>query len=338
MSMVCPQCRQAFEQRLSCPGCGVRLKFQLATEEEVPAAAPHRPEPWQLTPWARMAVGLLLAQGLAYAIQQMMTAGFLASGEQTNVWSTLWGIVLLHAVQGLSLIIGGAICGAGHQRGTLYGGLIGLVNGIIFLAMQHHTGEFYTEAALYGQPVLHLAFGALGGLLGKIIWRPTPTFAPEETAKDPARPAIPLASSFRLLDGPVHLTRVLIGIAVVVAGVMWSKVVLDFAMEASQGKLALKSHLQAQLVSWEISGLAILFGSGLAGACTFNGLKQGLCVGIGAALVYVGLQLGNPETVLEKSVFMMLGILVLSLAGGWFGGQLLPPVVAFKRRKGILAG
>jgi hypothetical protein len=135
-----------------------------------------------------------------------------------------------------------------------------------------------------------------------------------------------------MLDGPVHLTRVLMGIALVLTGVLWSNVILDFALEASQGKLALRSHLQAQLVSWEISGLAILVGSGFAGACTYNGLKQGLCVGIGAGLVYAGLQFGSPDANLEKTLFMMMGIFALSVAGGWFGGQLLPPVVA--RRPG----
>lgn len=278
-----------------------------------------------------MAVGLLLAQGLAYSIQQMMTAGFLASGEQTNVWSTLWGIVLLHVVQGMALIIGGAICGAGQRHGVVYGSLIGLINGGIFLLVQRHTDEFLTEAAIYGQPLLHLAFGALGGLLGKIIWRPTLTFTPTEPVR-PTGPTISLRSSFRLLDGPIHLTRVLMGVVVVVIGVMWANVILDFALEASQGKLALRSHLQAQLVSWEISGLAILVGSGFAGACTYNGLKQGLCVGIGAGMVYAGLQVGNPAANLEKAVFMMIGIFTLSVAGGWFGGQLLPPVIA--RRPG----
>src|SRR5437868_6118900 len=124
MSMVCPQCRQAFEQRLRCPNCAIRLEFQM------PSLAPAAPSPagdednWQKTPWGRMLVGLLLAQGLAYSIQQMISAGIMATGEHGPVWSTLWGIVLLHAVQGLTLIIGGAICGAGQRRGAVYGSLV----------------------------------------------------------------------------------------------------------------------------------------------------------------------------------------------------------------------
>src|SRR5207244_648545 len=121
---------------------------------------------WQQTPWGRMAVGLILAQGLAYSLQQLLTAGLLATGEQTSVWTTLWGMVLLHGLQGTSLLIGGALCGAGKQRGILYGGIIGLVNGLIFLVVQRQSGEVLTEIALYCQPVLHMAFGAFGGLIG----------------------------------------------------------------------------------------------------------------------------------------------------------------------------
>lgn len=336
MSMVCPQCQRGYEQRLSCPDCGVRLQFMLAIAKNTPAHSTFADDDnWQQTPWGRMGIGLLLAQGLGYAIQQMMTAGFMATGD-SHVWTTLWGIVLLHAVQGMSLIIGGAICGAGQARGTTYGSLIGLINGIIFLMVQRQTGDLMTEVAIYGQPILHLAFGALGGLLGMVIWRPTPSFVSEETPRESSHPRPKASFSFQMLNGPVHLTRVLLGIAIVVLGVMWSNVVLEFALEASRGKLALKSHLQAQLVSWEISGLAILFGSGLAGACTMSGLKQGLCVGLGAAIVYAGIQLGNPNTHLEKTLLMMTSIFVLSVAGGWFGGQLLPPIIQ-RRRKGLVA-
>jgi hypothetical protein len=338
MSMVCPQCKQGFEQRLSCPTCGVRLQFQIGALNPPTTAGGADDENWQQTPWGRMLVGLLLAQGLAYSIQQMMTAGFMASGEQANVWTTLWGIVLLHAVQGIALIIGGAICGAGQQRGVLYGSLVGLVNGIIFVLLQRQIGEVLTEVAIYGQPILHFAFGALGGLLGTVIWRPAPNYAASEEPANTNRPKINIPSSFRLFDGPVHLTRVLIGIAIVVVGVMWSTAILQFALTASQGSLALRSHLQAQLVSWEISGLAILFGAGLSGACTFNGFKQGFCVGLGAGMVYAGLQLGNPDSVLEKTLFMMLGIFTLSIAGGWFGAQLLPPLAPGKPRNRILTG
>ena len=75
-----------------------------------------------------------------------------------------------------------------------------------------------------------------------------------------------------------------------------------------------------------------LAGAGLAGATTRNGLKQGLCVGIGSAVILVGVQLGSPKAVLETTMFMVLSTIFLSLAGGWFGGQLFPPIIERRRR------
>src|SRR5437588_12705181 len=122
MAMVCPQCNRAFEQHLNCPECGGRLLFQAHTSGLTSEVISARPQSqWQQTHWGRMAVGLLLAQGLAYGLQQLLTAGLLATGEQTSAWMTLWGIVFLHGIQGLCLLIGGALCGAGKQRGVLYG-------------------------------------------------------------------------------------------------------------------------------------------------------------------------------------------------------------------------
>src|SRR5262249_29947383 len=122
----------------------------------------------------RMMVGLIMAQGLAYGLQQLLNAALRATGEQTSVWATLWGIVLLHGIQGFCLLVGGALCGAGKQRGTLYGSLVGLANGFIFLVVQRQSGDVLTEIALYGQPLLHMAFGALGGFVGTTIWKPPP--------------------------------------------------------------------------------------------------------------------------------------------------------------------
>ncbi|MCI0380547.1 MAG: YrzE family protein [Gemmataceae bacterium] len=335
MSMVCPQCNNTYEQKLNCPTCGVRLMYSAPIRTTSDDSLPDAGQ-WQQTPWGRMFVGLALAQGLSYGIQQLVTAGLLATtGAETTVWTTLYGIVLLHVFQGFSLIIGGAVCGAGKQRGAVYGGLVGLVNGLIFLLVQNQSGETLTEMAMFGQPLMHMAFGALGGILGTIIWRPIPrlSFPELEKARKPMRIPDPM---FRFLAGPIYLGRVLLGVFIVVVGVTWSTAILRMVLDAGQGVLEVRSHLQAQLVGWEICGLATLFGAGLAGSNTWNGLKQGLCVGVGAGFILAGIQMGSPKSTLETTIFMVAGILVLSVAGGWFGGQLFPPVYARKRRNRIL--
>ncbi|HWY88337.1 MAG TPA: hypothetical protein VNX28_16615, partial [Gemmataceae bacterium] len=291
MAMVCPQCNRAFEQQLNCPECGGRLLFQANTRSSTPElASAGNLSQWQQTPWGRMAVGLILAQGLGYGLQQLLTAGLLATGEHPSVWSTLWGIVLLHGLQGTCLLIGGALCGAGKQRGILYGSLIGLVNGLLFLILQRQNGEMPTAIALYGQPVLHMAFGALGGLIGTLIWKPLAALPVPEPLEGSKPVAIP-APTLQFLAGPIYLGRVCLGVFIVVNGVVWSNAILNWVMSTSQGALEIRTHLQSQLIGWEVCGLATLFGAGLAGSSTFNGIKQGLCVGVGSSIILAGVYL-----------------------------------------------
>jgi hypothetical protein len=338
MAMVCPQCNRAFAQQLNCPDCGGRLLYQANTRG--PGAvddASGEVAQWQQTPWGRMAIGLILAQGLGYGLQQALTAGLLASGSRSSVWTTLWGIVFLHCLQGACLLVGGALCGAGKQRGVLYGSVIGLVNGLIFLMVQRQTGEILTEVALYGQPLLHLAFGAFGGLIGTLIWKPPPSLPVPDGPADKRPVALP-APNWTFLSGPVYMGRVTLGVCIVVAGVVWSNAILAWVLNASQGTLGIKTHLQTQLIGWEVCALATLFGAGLAGSNTFNGFKQGLCVGVGASLILAGVHLSNQKVTFETTIFTILGILIFTAAGGWFGSQLLPPLGPVKRRNRILTG
>lgn len=341
MSMVCPQCKKAYKQALQCPSCRVRLSYHDAPTAHVEnGPEPERSSQWSQTPWGRMVVGLILAQGLSYGLQQLLTAWWLASGEEgILVWTTLWGLVLLHSLQGVSLLLGGALTGAGQVRGILYGAYVGLVNGLIFLAVQRQGGEFLTDLVLFGQPFLHLVFGALGGFIGQVIWKPVPRIqTPEPMAFSPASRSRRGLGGPRWLAGPVHLSRVLVGAASVVLGVVSSNKILEFVVTTSEGKLSLTSHLQAQLVAWEIAALVIVFGAGVAGATTSNGLKQGLCVGVGASLVFVGIQLGHPKATMESMLFMLISMIGFGMIGGWFGAALFPPVVAQRKRNRILTG
>jgi hypothetical protein len=334
MSMVCPQCKQSFEKNIDCPSCGCRLMFQLTTYRGDMATTPVSSEnDWPHTPWGRIVVGLLLAQGLAYGVQHLFTAGFLASDESLrSVWMTLWGLVLLHVLQGMSLMVGACLSGAGQHQGTLYGSLIGLIHGLIFLFIQRQSGQILTPVVVYGQPILFAAFGTLGGRIGMLIWQPTPIV--DLGGNQDSHPSFSWAvfSPLRFFAGPVHLGRVLVGMLIVIIGVLWSNMILTFILDAS-GILSRTSHLQDRLLVFEISALATLMGAGLAGATTFNGLKQGLCVGIGSSVILVGIQLGSPKAVLETTLFMILSTMILTLAGGWFGGQLFPPILQKRRRK-----
>ena len=110
-------------------------------------------------------------------------------------------------------------------------------------------------------------------------------------------------------------------------------VIRDSVLEASEGKLQVSTHLQAELVTWEISALAMIVGGALAGATTRNGSKQGICVGIGTASVLGGIRLATLTYTPELLILMVVSALSLSFVGGWFGGHLLPPVRTAHRKR-----
>ena len=206
MSMVCPQCKQEFDKQQDCPTCTCRLRYHLSAFETTSAGM--RDENWQQTSWGRLAVGLLLAQGLAYGSQHLCTAGFLVSDESNRtVWETLFGLVLMHLLHGMSLVIGAAVSGAGQRRGLLYGSLIGFVHGVVFLAVQSQDNiPSLFMAAVYGQMILFTILGGVGGWLGILIWKPMPVLA----LGKPAEKAAFHWSVFSLGEffaGPIHFAR-----------------------------------------------------------------------------------------------------------------------------------
>jgi hypothetical protein len=333
MAMVCPQCLRTFDQRLHCPTCGARLVYQGQHANGDGSAGTNA---WQQTPWGRILIGLIVAQGLCFGLQQLWTAGLLAGGDETaaDVWRTLYGLLVLQGLQVVGLLVGGALAGAGKTRGVLFGALVGFWNGLLFILLQSHNSQLFTPVTLYGQPILQTAFGGLGGFIGCLIWKPpAPLYLP---GAGTGLPSVSAASSREstLFAGPVYWWRVLPGIALAVGGSLWANVILDLVIEASEGKMSVRTHLQANLVTWEITALAMLAGAGLAGATTRNGVKQGLCVGLGVAAVLVGVRLGYANANFDSLLLTAGMALAFGLGGGWFGGTLFPPVVARPKRLG----
>ena len=312
MAMVCPQCNQAFEQRLNCPQCGVRLLYQFTRRaDKLALVGPDAT--WQQTPWGRICVGLLLAQGVYYVLRHLFTAGLLAaSSEATGVWATLSGLVLVQVLQAVGVVLAGMLTGAGQRRACV--------------------GQTSTPIDLFGEPMLQAAFGAVGGFIGSQIWKPLPSVSLPFEMRG-AKAITPPVKRRSYFAGPIAWTRVLTGIALTVGGVMWANIIRDLVIEASEGKLSIDSQLQADLVTFEVSALAMIAGSGFAGANTFNGLKQGLCVGLGSGAVLFGLRLGTGNFSPEILILTLVTAIGFGVAGGWFGGELFPPLLAAGERK-----
>jgi hypothetical protein len=337
MAMVCPQCHRTFEQRLHCPGCGERLLYQ---------PSPHRHRSRledetrvERTPWGTFAIGLLLAQGLYFALRQLLTAGVLVGWQQesANVWATLGCLLLLQVFQGVSVFAGGVLTGAGQRRGIMFGAAVGIWSGVLFVLIRHWTGQQPVAVSVFGEPILEAAFGGLGGLVGSSIWKPMAAAPLPLSLRQPNRPVLPLRrTEGAAFAGPVAWGRVLTGITLAIGGVVWSDIIRELILEASNGKLKIDTSIQAQLVTWEIGALALIAGGALAGATTLNGLTQGLWVGVGSSVILFGIRLANSALSFQLIVLTVVSSVALPLAGGWFGSQLLPPVSAPRRRKRLL--
>jgi hypothetical protein len=332
MAMVCPQCKEWFQQRLNCPHCGARLVYQTGgpgRDSSDPLSSDH----WQQTPWGRLLVGLLVAQGLFYIFQHLCTAGLLAvRAESADVWSALTGLVLLQALQAVSVLTAGLLSGAGQRRGMLLGLVVGVWNGVLFTLAHHWLGYPLTTIALFGEPALQAAIGAVGGLVGSMIWKPVAPLRLPVLLQAPA-PIIPIGRRSSPLAGPIAWGRVLTGITLSVGCVVWVDVIREFVLEASEGKLRIDTHLQAELVTWEISALAMLAGGAFAGANTKNGTKQGIVVGLGTAVILLGIRLANNFFTAELLILTVLSTVALGLVGGWFGGEMLPPLIRLPKRQ-----
>jgi hypothetical protein len=328
MAMVCPDCKKSFEQRLHCPDCAVRLQFQLTPRDD---SSSENKGVWQQTPWARLLVGLLLAQGLYYGLRHLLSAGLLAARmDADSPWEAFGGFVLVQVLQAIGVLCAGLLTGAGERRGVVYGAVLGIWSSIFFILAQQWSGEPLGSMSSVGVPILLAATGTLGGFVGSLIWKPLPEWNLPVPALAPAPTP---AASFVGFIGPVAWPRVVAGIGLSVGGVVWADVIRDFIVDASDGKLRIITHLQANLVTLEISALAILAGAALAGSSTFNGLKQGLSVGIGAAIVLAFVSIVNGPAELSLFLLQLACVLSLGIIGGWFGGQLLPPVIPHKRLK-----
>jgi hypothetical protein len=322
MAMVCLNCRGSHDQRLHCPECGARLVFRGAPRpSRVPAGG--RPAGWLQSPWGRLVLGLVTAQGLYHGLRQLALAVTLASG---NTDAGLTGLAVTQALQMVALLAGGFLAGSGQRAGVLLGLLVGVWNGALCLAVQTPVGP-PTAVMIYGQPLLHAFVGAVAGWLGSLVWRPPalPSLPGAPLVRKAAKPRGP--SPFA---GPVAWVRVAAGAALAVAGTLFAAKVLGGVEEASGGKLSTLTRLQDQLITWEIKALAVMLGGALAGATTTNGLKQGLCVGLSASAVLVALPAHRGTPTLTG--LTLAATMLLSLVGGWFGGQLLPPVLKWRRR------
>ncbi|MBX9678781.1 MAG: hypothetical protein K2X38_08440 [Gemmataceae bacterium] len=330
-SMACPQCNRVYAPGKSeCPGCRVALLESIRGDSD---SLPDEPS-WQHTPWGRIAVGLFLAQGLTFGFNHLLKAGGLAATGWDLTPQTPEGVIALRLVQVMSLLFAAVLLGAGLVRAVMYGSLLGLVNGLIALVFPSVSEGETNEWLMMAIPALHLFVGAAGAFAGRLIWKPPPQFLPTPN-KRKSHPA----SGFKApdaLQGPLHPFRVVIASFAVLWGALFARFLLRWIVDHSNGLFQQQSGYQERMLTYQLVGLIALFAGAFAGSNTFNGLKQGIFVGILGAGLYVGMQLTRMEMPSETIFFLASVIFAVATLGGFFGGQLFPPVAKQRGRRSVL--
>jgi hypothetical protein len=334
MAMVCPQCRVAHVQKLACPTCGMRLQYVLL---ELSGLRYRRPNfnSWRETPWGRLFVGMALALGMNHVVGDFLMAAKLIAAERNQSALIGWldQLAAMHALQILSVFLAALLTGAGQKRGALYGGFVAFWSCLVFQLVDGAHFAVNEIPARLAEFLLLTSCGAAGGVIGGIGWQKTKTAA---VYLRPRSSSIIRPRTYRSsYAGPVAWMRVAMGIPLAVGGVVFAQSLREILLELGSGKLVIDSYFQADFVAWEISSMAILAGSAFAGATCYNGLKQGLCVGIGTATALLGIRMANPQVTAGFLVATVVAAVCLGITGGWFGSQLLPPVVRAARRRRV---
>ncbi len=331
MSMLCPRCGNTFEQRLECDLCGVRLVFNDARRKRQPRLSAVRR--WRQTAGGRVLVGLFLAQGLFYGLRQLLTGALMAAQGATApeaAWETPAGHALYYVLCFASLFVGAAVAGSGRHLGMLLGAVVGVSNGFLSTILRPAGAPPWSMFEVYMQPGAQTIVGLLAGWLGCLFWRPLPIIdgRSNKAGKTSRPPSM-------LFAGPVAWLRVSLGITLAVTGSLAATRLFDLTLDVSGGALATNDDVQDQVVTWEIRALAMLLGGALAGAGRRNGIKQGLAVGIGTTVILVGANMARVDRWPMLAMWTLLSAVPLSLAGGFFGCQLFPPIVKMPRLRDL---
>ncbi len=342
MQLYCPSCQATYSAASRCPQCGDRLVTPAEAFAAIPDHVPPPPTLLRPTAGSRIAVGCVLAIGLYLGLREWAGAAFPDDGW----WASTAGVAVTVCLRALGVLVGGLLAGAGRERGVTTGSAVGLVCGGLYLIADGVTGADLLAAdgvVWAGLAVLAAAVG----LIGSRVW-PPPVDLPDHVPVQRSSSLVRLAEEGKKARAPrpTAWARVLLGVVLAVSGVATADTARSGLKKASAGMLNLGGPAHAPLVDLQLAALAIGLAGAVAGANTGAGLRHGLIVGLLAGGGVVGLAAAGMETVypVTEGLLRMLGLPATDLAGGpamiavmlavaggcaaggWFGGQLLPPL------------
>jgi len=306
--------------------------------------------------WGRLFLGVAITQGFYFGVRHAIVAWFTFAQSNPDWISTPTGTTVLQLLQGVGFCISGILVGAGHPRPVAMGFLLGVLNSLMFLFIGNYLDQSQTESMLIGQTGGQLFLSIVAAWVGSRIWRGFPPLvqsnepgrllAMDIVAKDEGRKFN--ARHFRIAWGKVFL-----GSLIATAGAYWADDIYKGIVASSRGGFQANNSAQAQFIVWELASLFVLFGGGVAGSNTRNGLQHGVLTGalsgLFLVLAYQSLSMGRYESFEfwfdtldirvgpgalfppELAAFLFFSGLIFGTLGGWMGASLLP-LLATERR------
>jgi hypothetical protein len=346
MRKVCPQCNGTFETQFLCPVCGVEM-MDVPDRSAVISVAAADESLRAARVGQQLLAGLLLAQGVYYAVRQA-AAGLALLGvlPETN------NLLVQTGLQAVAALAGGLVAGVGNPRGAVAGTAVGVINALLFAITPFAlTGRPPSVMALY-LCLPGIAVAAAGALIGRWLW-PSVHDLPDPTGQPKGKQA-----RAKLAAPPVTISwlRVLAGAALAVGCTVWAGRIRDSVLVLGGGAFSLESHIQSQFIAWAITLLAMMIGGAFAGAGSRGGIRHGFLVGL---LACIGIFVVHQEVVkeilpaeeffaellhlpengtpsaLQITLFLLTNTLLIGVAAGWFGSKLLPKL-GERRRNSVL--
>jgi hypothetical protein len=258
-------------------------------------------------------------------------------GESGSVLSNDWRIRTIQAIGLGTVLLGGILAGGAQRSGPIVGLILGVWNGVIAILLTQNPAEGQNTVWLLVWVLFHAGFGAIGGILGALIWRPIPETVVNPLLAAPKGPAAKQAPP--LLAGKITWWRVVLACGVLVPCVIWADSGLHYLAENYKLDLSVKLNPEIAPLAWSLKAVMVLFIAAFGGASCANGLKQGMMVGFFSSCILVALfREPDPVKWLWTAVLTMLCLTALCIVGGLFGRQLFPPLLqSSETRKKISA-
>jgi hypothetical protein len=296
----------------------------------------------------RVSVGVLVTLGGFLGLREWVAAGLAGAGlAEDEWWATATAAWVTLGLRATAAVAGGLIAGAGRAGGWMSGALAGGVAGGLLLAADMTARPSGPGTVAYLSAAAVAAAGLLAGFIGSLTW-PAPIDLPKPHAGSRGSSLLRLAQELdeARKGRPTSWLRIIIGACVAFCGIVGADVLRTGLSASSGGTLHMGSSFHAPIVCLELAAAVVFFGGTAAGASTGAGTRHGLLAGFAAAAGAVALTVTNTQSIFPavEGFFWVIGVPTenirhtTSLAelfvavwavcavGGWFGGQLLPPL------------